>query len=381
MDNFFPKTLMLSRSAPPTPTGSAIITGNLVRQFRRDEITVLGGKTMGAPPMDWQEDWPTIRYVTFMPPFSWRGAKYIRWVQWPWLFACVLWTLIWGRFGALLVVFSDDVYLLAGYLASVITRKPLFVYFHDVYLDSESQSRLAYWLEPRVFERAKHIFVMSEGLQDLYRPRYSEQTITPLLHSFNETLPQTMSVPPVGNPLRLVLSGNVNPSNWSASGRFAELVREREDVVLHVYTGTAQRVLARAGFGGDNMMVDSVSRAVLLQKLGEADVVLLPHGFGGRIADDDIQTVFPTRTIEYLICGRPILAHVPAGCFLATFLQKHDCALVVTEPSVEALNIALDRLQEDSALRQRLVENALKTAEMFQASRVAGHLREVLCQV
>jgi hypothetical protein len=73
-----------------------------------------------------------------------------------------------------------------------------------------------------------------------------------------------------------------------------------------------------------------------------------------------------------------MLAHAPLDCYLTRFLKEHDCALVVTEPSVPALLKAMRRLGADQALRACLVRNALRAAEMFEGRRVAGLLRRYL---
>ena len=52
--------------------------------------------------------------------------------------------------------------------------------------------------------------------------------------------------------------------------------------------------------------------------------------------------------------------------------------LLVTEPTVSALVQAVERLRADPALRAHLVRNALRAAEMFDARRVAGLLRNHL---
>lgn len=67
-----------------------------------------------------------------------------------------------------------------------------------------------------------------------------------------------------------------------------------------------------------------------------------------------------------------------SAVFLTRFLKAHDCALVVEEASPEAVRAGLECLRQDAALRARLVRNALRTAEQFQVTRVAAHLREVV---
>jgi glycosyltransferase involved in cell wall biosynthesis len=112
--------------------------------------------------------------------------------------------------------------------------------------------------------------------------------------------------------------------------------------------------------------------------LALCDVMLLPHGFTGPYHPVEYETIFPTKTIEYLISGRPILAHTPPGAFLTRFLRDHDCALVVDTPDHAAVLAAVQRLLTDAPLRARLVRNALKAAEQFQVKRVVAEFREVL---
>jgi hypothetical protein len=116
----------------------------------------------------------------------------------------------------------------------------------------------------------------------------------------------------------------------------------------------------------------------LIERIRENDIVLLPHGFYGPVAEEEFVTIFPTRTIEALMSERPILAHVPKDCFFAEFLRSHGCALIVDDPDVVALQDAVDRLSHNPALRLDLVRQALRAARQFQASTVASHLRNVM---
>jgi glycosyltransferase involved in cell wall biosynthesis len=131
--------------------------------------------------------------------------------------------------------------------------------------------------------------------------------------------------------------------------------------------------LLKNGFGHE-----TVAHGQVVERLSESDIVVLPHGFQGSLPPEEYRTIFPTRTIEYLLCGRPILAHTPPDCYLTRFLKEHGCALVVDKPSVPALLEAIRRLQTDAKLRSDLVRRALQTAKMFHAPRVAATLRAQL---
>lgn len=376
----FPKTLLLCRNIPPAPTGASIVVGNLAKQFRPDEMVVLGAYYLGCPPQTWRDEWPRLKYATIQPPDGLRGARWIRWAQMPLLFLRALWTMITGRCQAIVVVFPDEIFLLVGYLVALVTRKPLYPYLHNTYLENRPNSGFARWLQPRVFARSRHVFVMSEGMQRLYNENYPGLECSPLLHSFNDPLPEPgeVTLPPAHKPLRLVLFGNISASNAEATVRLIELIKTMPDVHLTLFSGTSRAYLKQLGFTGDQITIKTVSHDVLMAGIREGDVIVLPHGFYGSIAEEEIATIFPTRTIEALISERPILAHTPDDCFLTDFLRRHDCSLIVEKPDAEALRQAIEQLRVDEELRLRLVRHALVTARQFQAATVADHLRRVL---
>ena len=376
----FPRTLMLSWGIPPAATGSGTVMSNLLRQFRYDEMVAVGALFVAHPRISWQANWPSLTYGMIQPPEHWRGERWMRRSQWPLLFLVGLWTLISHRCQAILTIYPDELFLLVGYLLSRLSRKPLYVYFHNTYLDNVPNNRLARWLQPRVFAHAQHVFVMSAGMQAFYRQQYPELKCSPLVHTFNEDLPLPDSVhlPALHDPLRLVFIGNVNASCAEAAGRMLQLVQQRPDVTLKVFSGMDVSLLRRLGFAGSNISIEMVPYEALLDCIREADIVIHPHGFSGPRSRHEYRTVFPTKTIEYLISQRPILAHLPADCFLAHFYRQHECALIVDEPTVEALAAGLSQLRSDADLRQRLVRNALVAARQFHAPLVVSHLRQVM---
>jgi hypothetical protein len=138
------------------------------------------------------------------------------------------------RCQAILAVFPDEIFLSVGYVLARLTGKPLYAYFHNTYLENWQNSRLAHWLQPRVFATARHVFVMSEGMHRLYQVNYPGLQCSPLAHSFNEPLPEPGDVilPPVHQPLRLVLFGNINRSCAEAATRIAQLVQVTPGVHL-----------------------------------------------------------------------------------------------------------------------------------------------------
>lgn len=375
------KILFLSWTVPPETTGSAVIVGNLAKQFSPEEMVIAGEQPCDRPRVFWKEGWPEIVYIGKGWPQTRRGGRIWRRCQVPILFLRCLYLVKKHRCTKLLVVFPSQEFLLVGYLTAAFTKTPLYPYFHNTYLEQYKPNTWGQWfagkLQARVFARARHVFVMSQGMAELYQERYPGLRCSALVHSFNEDIPEVIPPPQPGSPLRFVLSGNINASCAEAVVRMCDAIA-RVDSTLTILSGTPRGDLARLGLLREGVRYATVSRDVVLRQLGEADIVILAHGFTGPLSAEEYRTIFPTKTIEYLLCGRPILAHSPADCYLTRFLREHQCALVVDEPSVEAILEAIHRLRSDAPLRSALVRNALSAVTRFRASHVASTLRSIL---
>jgi len=347
-------------------------------------MVILGSFKSNMPPVDWRPEFPKLGYATFQFPDGVRGDRWARWFQFPFLLVAVLWTIYTEKCQILLTVYPDMIYLFTGYLASVITGKPLFTYFHNTLVEARPSSQFAHWLQARVFKQSRCVFVANDGMQQFYAQHYPEIPCETLFATFNEQVPSFDSAAPAlrrtHTPLRLAFSGNINASNEGAVKVISKMLRELPDVTVKVYTGTNQQVVRNLGFDGERVEITSVSRDILISKLQEADIVLLPHGFTENFSIEEERTIFPIKTLEYLLCGRPMVALVPEDTYLCDFLRQHDCALLLTQPNVEAMKQAIQRVQTDQVLREYLVKNALNAVQQFYAPTVASKLREGIRQ-
>ena len=311
--------------------------------------------------------------------------KYVRWMRWlllPRLVRRLSRLIRDERCNAVLGVFPDERFLLAAYLAAKRNKVPFYPYYHNTYRENREglALRFATRLQTRTFAAADVVFVMSEGMQCAWEKIYPGVRFEPLVHTFSGDMPRFTPSPPIHQPLRLAFLGNLNDSNLDAMGRFRQLANESPDCRLTIYSGSAQWFFKKVGICGPAIVHEKASDEELLDKLRLHDVLLLPHGFTGNFSRIEYETIFPTRTIPYLISGRPILAHVPPDCFLTRWLRRHDCAEIVDVPDVKQVARGLDRLRNDEGRREQLVRNAVKAAEQFHAPAVAAGLRRILAE-
>jgi glycosyltransferase involved in cell wall biosynthesis len=371
------KMLVLCWAAPPAATGAAVVMEHLARQFSRDEMIIAGEKPHHAPPLVWSDDWPELVYVQSEWPFTKRGIRWWRTLQIPFALWRCLRLVRRHNVESIMAIYPDEKFLLIGYLCSKLSRCRLFCYFHNTYVEDREGlgHRWASWLQGRLFQRAEHVFTMSEGMSELYRERYPGLSQTPLVHSFNGPIPPCNVPEQVGSPMKVVIAGNINASCEDAASRFGKALAATADVRLTLYGSTNHDYLRSLGLLREGVECALVPLEELLPRLGEADVLFLPHGFTGSRSLEEYRTIFPTKTINYLLAGRPILAHMPSDCFVTRFLRQNQCALIVDKPDIAALCEALERLRTDYPLRRRLVENSLKAVRQFQATEVAAELR------
>jgi glycosyltransferase involved in cell wall biosynthesis len=374
------KILLVSWGVPPHLGGTATIVENLSRQFAREELVIAGERFAGGSDYKRDPRLPEIHYVDREWTWPKRGQRYVRWARW------FLLPLVAARLNtiarhndcrAIVAVFPNEYYLLAACLVARWRRLPFYPYFHNTYLDGPSR-RLAQWFERHVFQNSPVVFVMSEGMRLHYERTYPGVRFEPLVHTFHEPIPEFAPPPPPSSPVRLAFLGNLNDSNVDAARRLVEVINQCPDCTLTTYSATPDWFFAKAGVRGPRVTHTRVAYDQVQAALASHDVLLLPHGLTGGMSQVEYDTIFPTRTIPYLISRRPILAHTPPDCFLTRWLRKHDCAELVDRPDHQALRDALDRLCHDQARREQLVRNALVAARQFYGPAVAADFRHQL---
>lgn len=375
-----PKLMIVSWGAYPSTGGSSIIINNLTEAFEAEEVIVVSQAPVVLPEKPWSAFSKAKLHYLQAHPFGIRkGEKYTRWLK---ARQCVreIVTLI-REEGVthVLAVFPDEYYCYLAYSAARHVGCQFSVWLHNSYLENREGVllRLAHWLQPRLFDIAEPIFVMSDGLNRELQKRYPDRKFTTLVHGFKVRPPKELTTPNAdGKPIKYLYSGSLNDSCLDASLRMLRVLLTRAHTEIHIFSGNPGH-FRQHGIEGEQVIFHHFLPVEdFIAQLDQYDIMLLPHGIDGLRSNFEYRTIFPTRTIPLLFSGKPILAHSPTGSFLTDFLEAHDCALVVTEKSEEQLQQAIDRLLEDKSLRAHLVKQGLRAAEQFRLENVGQRLRD-----
>lgn len=357
---------------PPQPGGTCVLMQNLLRCFDPASFSVVTGDIKG--PISLSNQNVEIHHVLSSIDFSTRLHR--KWwdIQLPWAVSKLVRLIKRKRPCALVGVYPDYHFLYIACEAARKTKTPLVAYLHDTMVEALCDSPLlskATLLQERTFKEASRILVMSQGMADLYARKYSLDCM-PLEHSYPEAIPTGL---PETAPLRQAFwGGAIYAINTRAVGRVAKALEEIETPLL-LATNTTAANLEQDGISGSHIKIDFYSSRTdylaALQKQGIL-VLALDYPDESPVHEDELSTIFPTKTPEYLASGRPILVHCPEHYFLARFIREKQCGLVVSERSVPALVEACKTLLDSPETVQQMTRNALEAAQLFSAERVSS---------
>ena len=242
-----------------------------------------------------------------------------------------------------------------------------FPYLHDTVVEGLSHSEMAEvatQVQKDVFGSAKLVLTMSEGMTDYYREAYKIET-EPLVHSYPEDI---IERPSYDRSRSAFWGGEVYAINNCGFERVqkALLARDTEFVVtslspLNIRDGANVR---KTFFPSRLEYIDAVKmQGILVLTINWPDET--------DVHEAELATIFPTKTVEYLATGSPILVHCPEHYFLAKFFLERNCGVVVTDRCESSLIEAIEFLQSKTSEVREMQDQALKAVEMFSIENVA----------
>jgi len=391
MNSRLRKFLLISSCAPPAISGGALMMYNLLRHFPKNSFVILTSHSSIDNRAIEKGKWLEAKYFYFDTPIlttvpqkeesvfqklksllkSFRLSKFLAQV---FLIFYLPFNII--RYGKkiiarekieLLLGYSDHgLALFSTYFLHKITKRPFFLYFFDLYSGNNfpfPHKILAYFLEPKLFQSAEKIFVMSEALRDYYQKKYKREIIV-VHNSIPIEKPKPEIVINHSQPYKIVFTGAIY---WAQAGAIKNLIKvverlENLNIQFWLYTPYTKKILNSQGIFENKRVIFSTGIPSEMPKIQEnADILFVPLAFKTKYPLV-INTSSPGKTYEYLVSGRPILIHAPQSSYIAQYAKKHNFALVVDEENIEKLKEAIVELITNKNLVKKLTNNAWQTA-------------------
>ena len=248
-------------------------------------------------------------------------------------------------------------------------------YLHDTISEGLSHTPLAkaaVSVQEDAFAVAESVLIINKGMSDRYRDVYNLRKGLVLQMSF----PERIATEPNFNRSRTAFwGGDVYDINKTSLSRVQEALLGRD-------TQLELTCLSKLDFK-DYTNVNQIyypSRQEYIRAVQRHGMMILSIDWPDEspVHEAELSTIWPTKAVEYLATGAPILVHCPEHYFLARFFREHQCAVVVSDRSIEALTEAIDLLQSGGTEVQRMQERALALTDFFSIARVSSLFRGYL---
>jgi glycosyltransferase involved in cell wall biosynthesis len=386
--------VVVSGYYPPIIGGTSTVIRNLLAAFRPESFSVVAESPSS---FDGEHNAPVPAGVSVervgVPAFVLGkipyGARLARWLRFG-LIPRIERKILAAKPEMIVAVYPSWPFLIAAYRAHLRRGVPLVTYYMDVSADA---SRLV-WpdravvksYEQNILRAASPRLVLSAAIADDFQNRFHLASIV-VPHSIDLAALPAAAPPPARvaawKDKRLIVhTGVVEGLQREGLLRLAKVIQAHPELNarLVLSTPTSHSDLYANGFDLPGVEVGTFTSVEVAALQRTADVLVAVLPFAGEIEEYQ-RTAFPTKVVEYMAAGVPILAHAPGDSFFAGHVRKHGYALLVDEPDEGSLHRALSHLLGDVAMRERLIRAARATVEsVFDLRQVARQFAEA-CRI
>jgi glycosyltransferase involved in cell wall biosynthesis len=185
------------------------------------------------------------------------------------------------------------------------------------------------------------------------------------------------------NRLRILYVGRIGKANRSSLLSFAKGISACTfpgfSVEFHIYTKDYNSTDAHKISRLNKVRIfQAVEHNDIPALLVSHDILLLPLDF----TDSGLKfsrLSMPTKAIEYMASGTPILVYAPTETAIYRFCDRNECAHCLTSQGHQELSSSLDKIFTDSEYRDKLTSNAKQISfQLFDAVKVRHEFRNTI---
>ncbi|MGO9114430.1 MAG: glycosyltransferase [Thermoguttaceae bacterium] len=371
------RVLISTQAFPPQTAGSAMILYELLKHLPQDELVSVHG--ISDPPLLNGPSLGMDRHMVLVLGSRLWTARVVRRV--PQLYVPLIRRSLkrWAKAHSVKRIyahFPSSSFMVAACQVAEELDLPLTVYFDILWEElPECDMRMARKYERRILERADSRFAITEFAADYLTKKHG------LPVGF---LPHTIDPANKAEGFQ-ALSDDVRPTIHFCGGLYPVM---NQDAVVRL-VDAAQRAKSRPQIDlcapglpielrERGMQARYLPRSELRAAQRQSNILFLPLAFNSS-RPVTIHHNFPTKAMEYLCSGRPILVHAPADSYLTWLAKKEGFAFVVDHPDTQELAAAIDRLVADRQLQEGLVAKALAFVNTRDSRPWASVLWKALC--
>ena len=276
-------------------------------------------------------------------------------------------------------------WILSSYLLSVLTRIPVIYYVHDPYLEARQHKtgialKIAKWLEPKSL-RHGYVIVLYESLRSHYKTKYGiNSTVVRHIVTRERSTPNSTNLKK-NDPVTIGFAGMIYGNNSILMKGLGEVCKHMSSVNLRIFTATDSHLIEEIGLYGDRIKIDYFKNYdELLDSLSKCSLLYLPMAFPDEVSlvlpADSLRYVLPTKAIDYLLAGPPILVHCSEDYELSKFFAKHRAGFLLNTNKPEDLKRWIENWVDNGkeAIDEKNIQKALDTFSARKNLTVLEHV-------
>ena len=370
------RCLVVSKASPFAKSGSGTVAKTFMDFFSANEMFFLCEKNNQIAKHNSQ-----IHYVNPYPINISRGKRFIRWQRWFYLRSLIKKITLLAtekKCQFIICFYPDEFYLIASSIAAKKLLVPIYPYFHNLYYENKNgfSAIIAKLVQNKIFNQAPWIYLISEGLLSEISPKHPNINFRVLLHATEVKDEFSENNLTYEGITQISFLGNVNNSNKDALSFFINSVNGLEGIKVNLITSQPRYILKKERLLKKNVVVKAnLSDEEVIHELKTSNLLLLPHGYNGSLSNSEFRSAFPTKTINYLQSGTPIIALVPPDCYLYDFLSMNLCAVCITSKNKQAIFSVINDVKNNNTGLDKIRKNAFKTAHIFSKNKILKELQ------
>lgn len=267
---------------------------------------------------------------------------------------------------------------------------PLVLYLMDLFAESRVNPIEKIWAgftEKKLMEQASAVICLTEGIQKYYADKYHVNSVL-IPHCVTEVeIAEALANKPdltVGSPVVIAYAGGVYQARLDSlmvvKQAIDELNAQGFPSKLLILGKNDPAQLTDWGIGGPNVSVRFIKdRSEFMGQLRRSDILLSTIAFKSAYPLQD-QTCFPTKTFDYFLAGKPVLAVAPNHTAYGGYMKEHQSAIVVGSLNAEVIAEHIHQLATDMDQRRQLVDAGFAQLDTHHQRNVQPILQNVLRQ-
>lgn len=371
-------TLFLTLAYPPNPAASSIVHTHLLSQFDPNSFIIITGFFIGAKkaevPLDVNRHYVYISFEFI----SSRVHRFLQRLQ-KYTLPLLLRFYIRKYNPARIIITYPDLYWLD--VCTRVSEKfkiPFIPYLHDTIFEGANnfkERRLAQKVQQRIFNKAYKIAVMSEGMKLLYKNKYKIKT-----DAWQHIFPEESLQFPGSSIERAHWSGDVYKINNNAVARFSRAF-SKLNMQVTISNGKTRDQLPFFCITGNHISkVYYPTRNEYLYHLNSSKLLLLGLNYPDECEthEDELATIFSTKTPEYLASNALIIYHGPSHYFLAKFISDNKCGIIIDTRDESEILLKLSQILENYESYRPLINKAKECLGLFNPEAISEKVRLTL---